>query len=120
MERRGSLFQSLKNSRLEAAVRSTMSLHIIAIIFTMNIHDVSMKAIDNLTGVLLDLMKRLRIDEGALEIEAERFPTALLWRLPENLRDLSWRDISRSLEALRAVKDEDEIQLVRRACKVTS
>ncbi len=104
----------------EQPARSSSKVDHVSTYSCYNIHDVSMKAIDNLTGVLLDLMKRLKIDEGALGIEAEHFPTALLWRLQENLRALSWRDVSRNLETLRAVKDEDEIQLIRHVCEVTS
>lgn len=104
----------------EQAARSSGHVDYVSAYSCYNIYDAGMNATANLTSAMRDLMRRLRIDKGALGLEAEHFPAALLWSLQENLREISWRDISRSLDMLRAVKDDDEIQLIRRVCEVTS
>lgn len=104
----------------EQAARSRGNVDHVSAYSCYNIHDTNLRAVSNLIGVLLESMKRLRIDKGILGLEAEYFPTALLWGIQEKMRDISWRDISRSLETLRAVKDEDEVQLLRRVSEIAS
>ncbi|MEM3395591.1 MAG: Xaa-Pro peptidase family protein [Nitrososphaerota archaeon] len=104
----------------EQAARSRGKVDHISVYSCYNIYDTSMRAVSNLISLLLDSMKRLRIDSGSLGVEAEYFPAALLWGIQEKLREVNWRDISRSLESMRAVKDEDEVELLRRVSEIAS
>lgn len=72
------------------------------------------------TEALTAILQRLVVGKGQWGVEGKAFPVGAFWRLQENFPNLSWQDISGQWDVLRAVKDEDEIALLRRVCEIAS
>ncbi len=104
----------------EPAARSDAKVDNVSVYSCYNIYDLDTKPLNVLSNILINSMKKLRIDKGIIGLEAEYFPTSIFWHIKENLREANWKDISRNLESIRAVKDSEEIELMRRVCDVAS
>jgi Xaa-Pro dipeptidase len=72
------------------------------------------------TEALRDALKGAGLTSGVVYFEERSITAGHLCRLESEFPNVEWRELRGALDGIRAVKDEDEIALIRRACEIAS